>query len=187
VIGTALKALKGTGKLIGEGASFFGTGVKMGEKIPPLTKFGSSLPSSTTLGVTLPAMAYGMPAMYEGGKFGLKAAYGAATRPSSVQAIRNANNEFKMLQQQAAQMKRQQMEFEGGISENIAKMAAGNPQMYNEALYGATLPQGAVVLGNKASQRTDILERLALEMQAMKPQAAPQGGAFFQDLASQPF
>ena len=178
MIGPAFKALKGVGKLIGEGTSLWSTGARLGEKIPPLTRFGGRMPSSHAMGITLPAFGYGLPMAYEGGKAGAKAGFGAMTRPYSVQAIRQADADFKMLQQKAAQMKQQQMQFEGGISENIAKMAAGNPQMYNEALYGATLPQGAVVLGNKAHQRTDILERLALEMQGMKSQAAPQGGAF---------
>jgi hypothetical protein len=43
-----------------------------------------------------------------------------------------------------------------------ARLAAVNPQLYNEVLAGRRLPQGAVVLGG--IPRTDLLQELAYDL-----------------------
>lgn len=45
---------------------------------------------------------------------------------------------------------------------NTATLAARNPHLYNELLYGRRLPEDAVVFGG--DPRTDLLEELAYEM-----------------------
>ncbi len=48
------------------------------------------------------------------------------------------------------------------ISANMTRLAAANPQLYNQLLVGRLLPDGAVVLGG--GQRTDFLESVAYQM-----------------------
>jgi len=48
------------------------------------------------------------------------------------------------------------------ISANMTRLAAANPQLYNQLLVGRLLPEGAVVLGG--GQRTDFLESVAYQM-----------------------
>jgi hypothetical protein len=45
---------------------------------------------------------------------------------------------------------------------NAARLAAANPQLYNEIMAGMQLPQDAWVIGGQP--RTDLLEELAYDM-----------------------
>ena len=48
------------------------------------------------------------------------------------------------------------------MARNAARLAAANPQLYNQIMAGRQLPQGAVVLGGKP--RTDLMEELTSSM-----------------------
>tara|TARA_R100000458_G_scaffold24886_1_gene22409 strand:+ start:2767 stop:3291 length:525 start_codon:yes stop_codon:yes gene_type:complete len=168
--------LKGAGKAIGNTASFFGTGATMGKRVPHIGL------NAETMGITAPSMFYGMPMVYDIAKGGVQAARrSVGGSGGEIQAIRNARAQAEAMQMQQMHMQQQKQ----GISKNIAQLAATNPHLYNQILAGRTLPQGSVVLGGKP--RVDLLEDLALRMGPPAQQPAPQGGAFFQDLASQPF
>lgn len=48
------------------------------------------------------------------------------------------------------------------MSQNMMRLAAANPQLYNQLLVGRTLPQGAVVIGG--GQSSDFLDTVAYQM-----------------------
>lgn len=48
------------------------------------------------------------------------------------------------------------------MADNMMRLAAANPQLYNQLLVGRTLPQGAVVIGG--GQKSDFLESVAYQM-----------------------
>jgi hypothetical protein len=48
------------------------------------------------------------------------------------------------------------------MSQNMMRLAAANPQLYNQLLVGRTLPQGAVVIGG--GQSSDFLDSVAYQM-----------------------
>ena len=48
------------------------------------------------------------------------------------------------------------------MAQNMMRLAAVNPQLYNQLLIGRTLPEGAVVIGG--GQRSDFLESVAYQM-----------------------
>ena len=48
------------------------------------------------------------------------------------------------------------------MAENMSRLAAANPQLYNQLLVGRMLPQGAVVIGG--GQRPEFLESVAYQM-----------------------
>lgn len=54
--------------------------------------------------------------------------------------------------------------FEERATKAMMRLAATNPQMYNEVLTGRKLPRGAMVFGGRP--RTDLLELLAAQMAA---------------------
>ena len=70
----------------------------------------------------------------------------------------------KMIQEKRAQIS-QQMKAERlqtAMAENMTRLAASNPQLYNQLLVGRMLPQGAVVIGG--GKKTDFLESVAYQM-----------------------
>ena len=73
-------------------------------------------------------------------------------------------NRVKMIQEKRAQIS-QQMKAERlqtAMAENMTRLAASNPQLYNQLLVGRMLPQGAVVIGG--GKKTDFLESVAYQM-----------------------
>jgi hypothetical protein len=74
----------------------------------------------------------------------------------------------KDLRQQAREMRyqaSQQMKarrLQQAMADNMMRLAAANPQLYNQLLAGRPLPNGAVVIGG--GQRSDFLESVAYQM-----------------------
>ena len=48
------------------------------------------------------------------------------------------------------------------MADNMMRLAAANPQLYNQLLVGRVLPQGAVVIGG--GQKSDFLDSVAYQM-----------------------
>lgn len=66
----------------------------------------------------------------------------------------------EMRYQASQQMKARRLQQ--AMADNMMRLAAANPQLYNQLLVGRTLPQGAVVIGG--GQRSDFLESVAYQM-----------------------
>lgn len=74
---------------------------------------------------------------------------------------RDLANQARQMRYQASQrMKAQRLQQ--AMADNMMRLAAANPQLYNQLLVGRTLPQGAVVIGG--GQRSDFLESVAYQM-----------------------
>ncbi len=63
-------------------------------------------------------------------------------------------------QQQAEEMKRQQLAFL--VESNQRRLAQWSPELYNQVLAGRRLPRGAVMIGGVP--RTDLLAQVAMRM-----------------------
>lgn len=92
-----------------------------------------------------------------------------ASRSLTGEPFFGTEGSFGLLLEQQQQLRKarqlREMEVEGLqrlMAQNMARLAALSPQLYNQVLAGQRLPTGAVVLGGGA--RTDLLEQLALEM-----------------------
>ena len=48
------------------------------------------------------------------------------------------------------------------MADNMMRLGAANPQLYNQLLVGRVLPQGAVVIGG--GQKSDFLDSVAYQM-----------------------
>jgi hypothetical protein len=71
------------------------------------------------------------------------------------------------------------------MADNMARLAAANPQLYNQLLVGRTLPQGAVVIGG--AEKSDFLESVAYQMATggfERPQSAPESPDALRNLIS---
>jgi hypothetical protein len=69
--------------------------------------------------------------------------------------------ELQRQRYQAAQaMKAQRLQK--AMADNMMRLAAANPQLYNQLMVGRVLPQGAVVIGGP--KRSDFLESVAYQM-----------------------
>lgn len=65
-----------------------------------------------------------------------------------------------MRYQASQQMKARRLQQ--AMADNMMRLAAANPQLYNQLLVGRTLPQGAVVIGG--GKKSDFLESVAYQM-----------------------
>jgi len=106
----------------------------------------------------------GAPALFLGGSFLYE-----MLKPVGKAVFDNpARNVAEQAQQQRDILWRQKMSqittqrYEQSIAKNAARLAAANPQLYNEVMAGRRLPQGAVVLGGRP--RVDLMEELAMSM-----------------------
>jgi hypothetical protein len=83
--------------------------------------------------------------------------------------------------QVSQQLKAQRLQQ--AMADNMMRLAAANPQLYNQLLVGRTLPQGAVVIGG--GQRSDFLESVAYQMATGgfgNPQGTPDSPDVMQSL-----
>lgn len=94
---------------------------------------------------------------------------GAELGRGAVKAVKEEFTGFdKDLREQARQMRyqaAQQMKarrLHQAMAENMMRLAAANPQLYNQLMAGRPLPTGAVVIGG--GRRTDFLESVAYQM-----------------------
>ena len=62
----------------------------------------------------------------------------------------------------AASLSLRQEQVERELATQAARLAAANPQLYNQIVAGRRLPQGAVILGG--NPRTDLMEQIASSM-----------------------
>lgn len=70
------------------------------------------------------------------------------------------------------------------MAQNMMRLAAANPQLYNQLLIGKMLPQGAVVIGGGKS--SDFLDSVAYQMATGgfdNPQGTPDSQGMIQALA----
>lgn len=71
------------------------------------------------------------------------------------------------------------------MADNMMRLAAANPQLYNQLLVGRMLPQGAVVIGG--GQKSDFLETVAYQMATGgfgNPQASPDSSDTIRNLVA---
>jgi len=84
-----------------------------------------------------------------------------ATGRSTLRTERANEARIEQIRQQEL-LQIQQKRLERAMMLSATRLAATNPQLYNEVLAGRRLPLGAVVIGGRP--RTDLLEQLALDM-----------------------
>jgi hypothetical protein len=88
-----------------------------------------------------------------------------------------------MRYQASQQMKAQRLQR--AMADNMVRLAAANPQLYNQLLAGRPLPNGAVVIGG--GQRSDFLESVAYQMATGgfgNPQGTPDSPDVMQSLVN---
>ena len=85
-----------------------------------------------------------------------------------IQGLKNQRD--SQAEMMGLQYQRQRVERE--LATQAAKLAAVNPQLYNQIMAGRRLPQGAVILGGQP--RTDLMEQIASSM-ASNPQLQQPG------------
>jgi hypothetical protein len=78
--------------------------------------------------------------------------------------VRFASEMNRELQYQTRLREIEHRRIETSMLRSMTRLAAANPQLYNEVMAGRKLPQGAVVLGGRP--RMDLMEELALGMSA---------------------
>jgi hypothetical protein len=106
----------------------------------------------TALGVGVPT------ALFAGDILGQ---FGGAVKESFTGIDKDIKAEMQRRRYEAAQaMKARRLQQ--AMSDNMMRLAAVNPQLYNQLLVGRALPQGAVVLGG--GRKTDFLESVAYQM-----------------------
>jgi len=89
----------------------------------------------------------------------------------------------RMRYQASQQMKARRLQQ--AMADNMMRLAAANPQLYNQLLAGRPLPQGAVVIGG--GQRSDFLESVAYQMATGgfgNPQGTPDSPDVMQSLVN---
>jgi hypothetical protein len=89
----------------------------------------------------------------------------------------------RMRYQASQQMKAQRLQR--AMADNMVRLAAANPQLYNQLLAGRPLPNGAVVIGG--GQRSDFLESVAYQMATGgfgNPQGTPDSPDVMQSLVN---
>lgn len=112
-------------------------------------QFGSPM---TALGVGVPT------AMFLGG---LGTTLGSASKEEFTGFDRDLKLELARQRYQVSQNLKARR-LQQAMAANMTRLAAANPQLYNQLLVGRTLPQGAVVIGG--GQKTDFLESVAYQM-----------------------
>lgn len=138
------QAFKGLGSLVGgaaKGAAKAGTGVGLDFSSP-----------SMALGVGLPT------ALIAGDIVGQ---VGSSVKAEFTGLNKELDKELRRRRAEAAQGMRARR-LQRAMADNMSRLAAVNPQLYNQLLVGRLLPQGAVVIGG--GQRTDFLESVAYQM-----------------------
>lgn len=105
------------------------------------------------------ALGVGVPtAMFAGDILGN---LGGAVKESVVGFDKDLKVEMQRRRYQAAQALKARR-LQQAMADNMMRLAASNPQLYNQLMVGRALPQGAVVLGG--GRKTDFLESVAYQM-----------------------
>jgi hypothetical protein len=105
------------------------------------------------------ALGIGVPTAFMAG--GVLQQLGGAVKEEFTGFNRDIKEQIKVQRYQAAQaMKARRLQR--AMAENMMRLAAANPQLYNQLLVGRTLPTGAVVIGG--GQKSDFLESVAYQM-----------------------
>ena len=106
----------------------------------------------------------------------------------------NAREAWIALQELDEEMRRRKVEasqamrarrLQRAMADNMSRLAAANPQLYNQLLVGRMLPQGAVVIGG--GQRSDFLDSVAYQMAIggfESPQTSPDSSDTIRNLVA---
>lgn len=128
----------------------------------------------------LNAFAFGVPTALFAGDLAM--GLGKSVKEEFTGVDKELRSELRRQRYQAAQaMKAQRLQR--AMADNMTRLAAANPQLYNQLLVGKALPQGAVVIGG--GQRSDFLESVAYQMATGgfgNPQANPDSPDIMQTL-----
>lgn len=155
-------AFRGLAGLMGPGAAK--TVVKKAMPSPGLRSLGRGAAKTgqmAGLDFSSPgsALAFGVPTTMLLGGLGM--GVGSAVKESFTGVDKDIQEEMKNRRYQAAQAIKAQR-LQKAMADNMMRLAAANPQLYNQLMVGRQLPQGAVVLGG--GKRSDFLETVAYQM-----------------------
>jgi len=152
--GNAFKSLSGLLKSGGSAA------LKMGSKPLGTGKFGAAVKGvGFDFSNPMTALGVGVPTAMLAGQLGK--GIGSAVKEEFVGLDRDIQEELKRQRYMAAQRFKSQR-LQAAMADNMMRLAAANPHLYNQLLVGRVLPQGAVVLGG--GQKSDFLESVAYQM-----------------------
>jgi hypothetical protein len=135
------------------GSAFKGLGDLLGKVKGPAQAVGLDFSSPTT------AIGLGVPAALLGAELGRGAV--KAVKEEVTGFDKDLKDEARRLRYQAAQQMKARR-LHQAMAENMMRLAAANPQLYNQLMAGRPLPTGAVVIGG--GRRTDFLESVAYQM-----------------------
>lgn len=97
---------------------------------------------------------------------------------------KDLKNQARQMRYQASQQMKARR-LQQAMADNMMRLAAANPQLYNQLLAGRPLPNGAVVIGG--GQKSDFLESVAYQMATGgfgNPQETPDSPDVMQSLVN---
>ena len=109
---------------------------------------------------------------------------GSAVKQEATGFNKVLDEEMRRRRQEAAQAMRARR-LQKAMADNMMRLAAANPQLYNQLLMGRTLPQGAVVIGG--GPKSDFLESVAYQMATGgfgNPQTSPDSPDMIRNLVA---
>lgn len=128
------------------------------------------------------ALPWLLPSIGMVGELGVKPIYKAIHDKNPMDAA--IDEEMQRRRYQVSQQLKAQR-LQAAMADNMMRLAAANPQLYNQLLVGRTLPQGAVVIGG--GQKSDFLESVAYQMATGgfgNPQGSPDSPDVMQTLVN---
>lgn len=124
-----------------------------GEAFKKLANIGLDFSSPTV------ALGVGLPTAFMAGD--LAQGLGSAVKQEFTGFNKILDEQMRQRRAEAAQAMRARR-LQKAMADNMMRLAAANPQLYNQLLVGKMLPQGAVVIGG--GQKSDFLETVAYQM-----------------------
>lgn len=128
------------------------------------------------------ALGVGVPTALIGGD--LLSGLGSAVKQEFVGFNRSLDEEMRRRKVEASQAMRARR-LQRAMADNMSRLAAANPQLYNQLLVGRMLPQGAVVIGG--GKRSDFLDSVAYQMAIggfESPQTSPDSSDTIRNLVA---
>lgn len=124
-----------------------------GDAFKKLASIGLDFSSpSTALGIGVPTAFMAKDLLSE---------IGGAVKQEFTGFDKSLKDEMRRRKVEASQAMRARR-LQRAMADNMSRLAAANPQLYNQLLVGRMLPQGAVVIGG--GQRSDFLDSVAYQM-----------------------
>jgi hypothetical protein len=132
----------------------------LGELVSPLKKVAGGA-KAVGLDFSSPALAFGAGVPTALMAVELGKGLGSSVKQEFVGFDRDLRDIGRDMRYQAAQQMKARR-LQAAMADNMMRLAAANPQLYNQLLAGRTLPTGAVLIGG--GKKTDFLESVAYQM-----------------------